>query len=370
MASTVLSDRSRRILAALVAEHVDTGEPVASQALAERGGFGVSSATLRNELARLEELGFLHQPHTSAGRVPTDAGYRCYVDLLLAAGRRAGRPAITVQAQLVARAGNAPLMDDALESVSHVLSSASHLVGFALAPTADAAAFHQIDFVPLSGARLLVVVVEHGGRVINKVIDTGEPIDPVQLREAANYLNATFSGLPLSDVRAAVAERLAWERSLYDELLQRALRLARAALDALESRVPIYVEGASSLVWAAGQGSAGSVSMSTLKALLELVEEKHRLVRILNEYIDRPGLTVVIGAEHVSPDLREFSLVAAPFGDSRCGGAVGVLGPTRMRYSNAIAVVDRVAAAVSRLVAEGRWTGPARPRTGTARDGW
>jgi heat-inducible transcriptional repressor len=356
MAESALSERAKRILAAVVAEYVSSGEPVASATLAERGGFGVSSATLRNELARLERLGYLKQPHTSAGRIPTDAGYRCYVDQLLAGLRRIGRPAQVVRARLVARSGQAPLMDEALQTVSHVLSSTSHHVGFALAPAADETSFQQIDFVPLAGSRILVVVVESGGRVINKVVDTGEAIDLVRLREAANYLNTEFSGWPLAEVRAAVAERMAWERSLYDELLARALRLASAALETLEVRAPLFVDGAATLLDASRRGVAGAVPLDTLRALLQMVEEKHRLVRILNEYIDGPGLTVVIGGEHSTPDLRAFSLVTAPFGDNRCGGAVGVIGPTRMRYSRAIAVVDSVAAAVSQLITEGTWS--------------
>ena len=214
--------------------------------LVERGAFDLSSATLRNELVRLEELGFLRQPHTSAGRVPTDAAYRCYVDLLLES-RRPSRSAAAVEAQLVACAGEAPLMDTALASVSHVLSTASHHLGFAIVPTTDQVVFHRIDFVHLGGQKVLVVVVERGGRVTNKAIDVGEPVEADQLRQAANYLNEEFAGLSLADVRTAVGERIAWERGLYGALLRQALRLARAALDENHPRGALFVEGAASL---------------------------------------------------------------------------------------------------------------------------
>ena len=191
MATSRLSDRSRRILAALVAEYVETGEPVASATLVRRGGFGLSSATVRNVLASLEEMGYVYQPHTSAGRVPTDLGYRCYVDLLLES-RRPGR-ASGVEAQLLAQAGSPALMGDALTTVSHVLSEASHHVGFAVPPQSDDVAFQRIDFVPLAETKVLVVVVMRGGHVSNKVVDIGERLQMSDLHQAANYLNEQFA---------------------------------------------------------------------------------------------------------------------------------------------------------------------------------
>src|SRR3990170_4670127 len=154
-----LSERDRRILGALVQAYIDQGEPVSSLWLASRG-FGVSSATLRNVLARLEEQGYVRQPHTSAGRVPTDAGYRAYVDQLLAE-RRAARPA----PQMEARLRRASSVDDLLSHVSHEVSRASHHVGFAIAPATDTARLEHLEFVPLNGGRILVVLVLHGGPI-------------------------------------------------------------------------------------------------------------------------------------------------------------------------------------------------------------
>lgn len=358
MTSRLLSDRSRLVLAALVREYVESGEPVASLTLARRGGFGLSSATLRTILARLEEDGFVHQPHTSAGRVPTDLGYRCYVDMLLE-HRRAPRPAHVVEARLRAEAGRAPLMDVVLESVSHVLSSASRHVGFAVAPDSEEAAFHQIDFVPLTGTKLLVVVVARGGQVSNKVVDIGEKPDPADLRQAANYLTAEFGGLTLSAVRERVLAQLEEERILCDAVLSRALRLARSTFEDLHPQNAVFIDGAATLLDDAVERASG-VSMSTLKALVKMVEDKQRLLRILDEYIEGPGLTVVIGTEHTAADLREFSLVASTYFDGVRTGTIGVIGPTRMRYSRAISVVGSVAQAVSHVLCEGDWH-PAAP---------
>lgn len=341
-----LSDRTRRVLACLVKDYIDSGEPVASAALCRRPGLGVSSATIRNVLAQLEDMGYVSQPHTSAGRVPTDLGYRYYVDMLLD-NRRTGRDASTVAARLREQAGVAPLFDRLLSSASHVLFEVSHHVGFAIAPADQHAIFQRIEFVSLSGARVLVVTVARGNHVSQRVIDTGEVIAPSALSQAANYLNAEFTGLPLAVVRDTVLARLAEERTLYDQLSGIALSLARTSLEDIETPSAVFIDGASSL---ADDGEATPVTRSTLRTLLQMVEQKQRLVRLLDAYLDDPGVAVVIGAEHQDPQLRGCSLVVAAYGDGARRGAVGVIGPTRMHYSRAISVVDGAAVAVARFL--------------------
>src|SRR5215470_4549682 len=224
MVSQELSERSRRLLAALVREYITTGEPVSSQRLARESGLGVSSATVRNALARLEADGYVHQPHTSAGRVPTDRGYRAFVDLLLES-RRPARAVAGVEHQLRQHAERSPLLDDLLVSVSHMVSRASRHVGFAIAGS-DVAVLQRIEFVKLDGSRVLVVVVSRSNQVTQKMVDAGEEIRSDELVQAANYLNTEFAGLPLFNVREAVLERLQQERTLYDQLMARALKLA------------------------------------------------------------------------------------------------------------------------------------------------
>ena len=346
MGSFELSDRPRRVLATLVREYIETGEPVPSQMLARKSGLGVSSATVRNVLAQLEELGYVHQPHTSAGRVPTDRGYRVFVDLLLES-RRPAKPPFSVEDEIRAHAGRSPLIEDLLVSVSHMVSRAARHVGFALADN-HGGILQRIEFVALGGSRVLVVVVSRGNQVTQKVVDAGEDVRPADLVQAANYLNTEFAGLKLVDVREAVLDRLQQERSLYDELLRRALRLAQQTLDTLPGQIAFHVEGAAALLDTADE----TVSRETLRALLEMMEEKERLVRLLNKYIDGPGLTVVIGAEHTAPDLRSFSLIASTAVDGDATRTVGVIGPTRMHYSRAITLVDGTTQAVSRVLRE------------------
>ena len=337
-------DRSKRVLAALIRTYIASGEPVASSLLASSAaGLGVSSATVRNILARLEEEGYVQQPHTSAGRVPTDRGYRFYVDLLLDV-KRTSRAADAVEARL-RREGSAGHIDTLLPQVSHVLSQASHTVAFAIHPAHASAVFDRVEFIPLSSVRILVVIVARGGHVVQKFIDIDEPIEDDDLRQAADYLNREFSGLPLLRAREAVVERIREERLLYDALMARAMRLASSAFSDLPGDPAIYVEGASALL-----DDTQGVDITMLQALLHMIEEKQKLVRLLNEYIDGMGLTVVIGAEHLDPDLRPFSLIASTYEDGTGIGTIGVIGPTRMRYSRAIAVVDGAAQAVSRVL--------------------
>ena len=348
MTSPALSDRTRRILAALIREYIETGEPVASAALTRRAGLAVSSATVRNVLVQLEEMGFVWQPHTSAGRVPTDLGYRFYVDLLLEA-RRASKDSAGVEARLRQQAGDAPLIDDLLSSASHVLSAVSHHVGFAIAPPNAQAVFHRIEFVPLSGHRILVVLVARGNQVSQKTIDVGEAITQAELEKAANFLNNEFSGRTLEEVREGVLVKLREERTLYDQLLGLALRLASSSF-ATTDQPMVSIDGTSSLLEEVVRASG--LSLPALRALLSMVEEKQRLVRLLNEYIDGPGLTVVIGTEHSDPELRPFSLIASTYFDGRSTGLVGVIGPTRMRYSRTIDVVENAAKAVGKVLSD------------------
>jgi heat-inducible transcriptional repressor len=347
MGSHGLSDRSRRLLATLVDAYIETGEPVASQTLVGASGLGVSSATIRNTLAQLEDAGYVHQPHTSAGRVPTDLAYRVFVDMLIEA-REPARPPAAMESQLRQYSDQSPLIDHLLAGASHVVSRTARHMGFALADN-QGATLDRIEFVPLGGSRVLVVVVSGDRQVTQKVVDAGEHVTASDLTRAANYLNDEFSGLTLLEIRRAVLERLEEERTLYDELLARALRLARSTLDVLPHHQSFHVEGAASLLDGA---TADATTLPMLRALIEIMEQRERMVRLLTEYIDGAGLTVVIGGEHTAPGLRSFSLIASTAIDGTTRRTVGVIGPTRMHYSKAIALVDGTTQVMTRVIRE------------------
>ena len=337
-----LPERDRRILGALVQAYIDHGEPISSLWLASRG-FGVSSATLRNVMARLEELGYVRQPHTSAGRVPTDMGYRSYVDQLMSE-RRSARHAPDLEERL-RRAGT---VEDVLSHASQEISRASHQVGFAMVPATEAT-FEHLDFVPLDGGRVLVVLISTGGHISHKVIQPNERFEPSDLHQAANFLNSEFQGRSLSDVRQAIVDRLSEDRTLYDQLMARALRLASSTFEGLEREPSVYIQGTALLLEMA-VGHDPETALTTMRTLVRMMEEKSRLVKLIDACMDGNGLTVFIGSEHQEPDLQHFSVVTSTYTDGKRTGAVGIIGPTRMRYSRAINVVDSLSRTINRVL--------------------
>jgi heat-inducible transcriptional repressor len=340
------TERQRRILSRLVTEYIEQGEPVSSAWLAEHSELGLSPATVRNILARLEEQGFVHQPHTSAGRVPTDSGYRQYVDAVLGARKRP-RP----QADIEARLRKSGTVGDLMGHASEELSRASNHVGFAIAPTGPTIRLRHIDFVNLDSQRVLVILVATGGQITHKVIEPPAPIDDIALRHAANYLNSEFSGLTLNEVRTEIVARLRQERVLYDALVSRALKLAKTGLADHAPEEALYVQGASRLIdQIADETGDRERTLRTLRALFRMIEEKHRLIELISRYLEAQGLTVVIGSENFEVDLHPFSLVASTFHSGHEAGMLGVIGPTRMRYSKAISVVDGVSQVMTRVL--------------------
>jgi heat-inducible transcriptional repressor len=336
-----LPERDRRILGALVQAYIDHGEPISSLWLASRG-FGVSSATLRNIMARLEELGYVRQPHTSAGRVPTDMGYRAYVDQLLSE-RRTARTAPDLEERL-RRAGT---VEDVLSHASQEISRASHQVGFAMVPATEAT-FEHLDFVPLDAGKILVVLISTGGHISHKVIQPEESFDTTALQQAANYLNSEFKGCSLTQIREAIVERLSEDRTLYDQLMARALRLASTTFDGMEREPSVYIQGTALLLEMA-VGHDPETTLATMRTLVRMIEEKSRLVQLIDACMDGNGLTVFIGSEHQDPDLQHFSVVTSTYTDGKRTGAVGIIGPTRMRYSRAINVVDSLSRTINRV---------------------
>jgi len=336
-----LPERDRRILGALVQAYIEHGEPISSLWLASRG-FGVSSATLRNVMARLEEFGFVRQPHTSAGRVPTDLGYRSYVNVILAE-RRVAKHAPDVEERL-RRAGT---VEDVLSHASQEISRASHQVAFALVPATEAT-FEHLDFVVLDGGRILVVLISDGGHISHKVVEPAEMYSAVELQQAANFLNSEFQGHSLSEIRQAILDRLNEDRHLYDQLHARALRLASTTFETLQREPSIFIQG-TALLFDLATGGDPETTLQTMRSLMLMIEEKSRLVRLIDACMDGNGLTVIIGSEHQEPDLQPFSLVTSTYSDGKRRGAVGVIGPTRMRYSRAINVVDSLSRTINRV---------------------
>jgi heat-inducible transcriptional repressor len=340
MTIPALDDRKSEVLRSLIDLHVQTGEPVGSESLSRLLKRSVSPATLRAIMADLEELGYLDHPHTSAGRLPTDEGYRCYVDQLM---RRAPLPpavAATIESRL--RLGSAS-PSQILENASTLLSRISRNVGFVLVPELTQEAFRHVDLVRLAHPRVLVVLVSQTGLVTNKVIEVEEDLAQEQLQACANYLNQNYAGLTIDQIRTRLLELMGEEKALYDSLLQKVVQLGNRAFETGGSEAEVFLDGRSNIL---DQVSIDDIE--TMRCLFRTFEEKGRLVKILNACASGEGIRVIIGHENPEPDLRSLSMVTTAV--SLEGGTrwtFGVLGFTRMEYARVISLVDHVARAAA-----------------------
>lgn len=341
--TTPLGERNATILRSVVHLHVDSGEPVGSESLARHLNRTLSPASIRNTMAELERLGYLGHPHTSAGRVPTDEGYRVYVDSLMEP-----QPLDADEARLIrrkVRPGEGSTLG-LMESASQALSTLSHHVGFALVPDLTRLTFRHIDLVRLPHPRILVVMVSPTGIVTHRLIEIEEDLTQDDLQACANYLNAHFVGMRLSRIRARLVELMGEEKASYDHLLQRVIAISVPTFEPIGDEANVFIEGAANLF-------AHSADIDRMKSIFQAFEEKSRLVRILTECLAGGGLRVTIGKENSDPDLRHLSLVVAPCAvDGDEAFAVGILGSTRMEYARAIALVATTARAVEACIDE------------------
>lgn len=339
MAATALDERRREVLRTLIRLHIETGEPVGSESLSRSLNRTLSPATLRNVMADLEAMGYLDHPHTSAGRVPTDEGYRFYVDALM--GLQALGPGEQRQIDEELRSKDASA-ERTMERASQLLSRLSRHVGFVLIPEISRASFRHIDLVRLAHPRILVVMVSASGLVTHKVIEHEEKLTPEDLQACTNYLNANFAGLTLAEIRSRLLQLMTEEKALYDSLLQKVVALGERAFE-LPSGGNVYIDGTSNIL-----AQPEFDDLERLRSLVKTFEEKGRLVRILNACLSGDGIRVLIGHENPDPDLKDLSLVTARCtieGDEGLG--LGVVGSTRMEYAHVVALVDHVARAVS-----------------------
>ena len=345
--ATLLDERSREVLKLLIQLYIATGEPVGSESLARALNRSLSPATLRNIMADLEKLGYLAHPHTSAGRMPTDEGYRVYVDSLTRHAPLPARDAAAIDSELRPREGSP---SDVMETASHLLSRLSGNVGFVLAPEIGRTAFRHIDLVRLPHPRVLVVMVSRPGLVTHKVIELEEEVPQDQLQACANYLNAHFAGMTLSAIKARLLDLMREEKTLYDSLLKNVISVGERAFALDGQGASVYLDGTSHIF-----DQRGFEDLDRMKALFKTFEEKSRLVKILNACISGSGLRVVIGHENPDPDLRDLALVTAGYPlDGEGGWGLGVLGSTRMEYARVMSLVDHMARSLAHALAERR----------------
>jgi len=341
MAKT-LPDRSQKILEAIIEEYIATAQPVGSKALTQNHGIKLSPASVRNVMAELEELGYLVSPHTSAGRIPTEKGYRFYVDTLLQVNDLNSRQKDQIELQY---RQHGLQMADMLREASRTLSSISHYTGLVMVPRLKVTIFRHIEFVRLSPRQILAVFVTQSGLVQNKLIETDEELTPRDLEQITNYLNHTMTGLSIQEVRARIVTEMTQEKALYDHLLRRAFALSSAAL-VDESTGDIIIEGTSYFL-----EQPEFSDLKCMKRIVQTFEQKSILVDLLDRGLDAEGVQVIIGSETKYSELADCSLITAAYSGKRGTlGTLGIIGPNRMPYSTIIPIVDYTASLISSLL--------------------
>lgn len=339
--------REQAVLFAIIEEHLLTGEPVGSRAVSERfaGAAGWSSATVRNLMAALENLGLVDQPHTSAGRIPTDLGYRFYVDHVALDNRLSKSDLSAINQTFNPNKGKITA-DDSIKlmgKVSHLLSEISDNIGLVMYP-GDTKLQH-IEFVRISDERVLVVIVSSPNIIQNKLIQTPEPFTQNELERMARYLNVEFTGKTLIAIRAELLNRIKAERTLYDRVLKSAIRLCNLSLEDDDvSEGDIFVDGTSNIL----TKQEFIADIDTLHELLRTLEEKSRLFSLLNMCLNREptdtSVRVVIGREHANSSMQNCTLIATSYSlGAGASGTLGVVGPMRMEYARIIGIVNYVA---------------------------
>jgi heat-inducible transcriptional repressor len=337
-----LDPRARLLLRSLIARYIRDGEPVGSQTLAKHAGLDVSSATIRNILAELEEVGLLSAPHTSAGRIPTAQGYRLFVDSLLQIQPLADTEVSRLRNELAPGSGTQNL----LGSASELVSAMTHFVGVVSVPKREQFAFKRLDFVPLDGQRVLAVLVFADHEVQNRILHTKRSYEPGELERIANYLNTHYAGRPLAEARASLVAELRSARQEMELLMAHALELADQAL--AEDAEDMLVAGQTRLI-----GVQDLSNLDRLRELFEAFSRKREILSVLERTLRAQGVRIFIGEETGMAPLDGVSLVTASYGaGGRTLGVLGVIGPTRMAYERVIPVVQAAASVLSEALGQ------------------
>jgi heat-inducible transcriptional repressor len=337
-----LDERPREILKLIIRSYVNSKEPVGSRTLAKSIDWRLSPATIRNIMADLEEEGYLEQPHTSAGRIPSERGYRFYVNHLADSSKVSKSDERYINRLLA----ESDTPEELMSRASLILSTISKNVGLVIAPPMGATILKHIEFVDLGDGKILVVFVSKTGLLQRKLIRVGERYTQEELDKAGRYLVEKFSGKTLTDIRNELVRLMQFERSLFDRMLA-LLRTWSETLREEASSDSIYLQGTSNIL-----NQPEFADVERMRMLFQMFEEKGRLVKILNECISnspQDGVTISIGSELGVPDMRDFTLIASSYASNdRTNGFLGIIGPTRMEYERGISLV----AYLGRLVGE------------------
>jgi len=341
----MLSERSKSVLYAVVQSYINSPDPVGSRVVTKRYSFGLSPATIRNIMADLEEMGFLTQPHTSAGRVPTVMGYRFYVDSLLTeTGHHANMEILHGLYRKLESLKND--IDLLLSETTKNLSILSHYLGIALSPLPDMTTLIRVNLLKYRADKVAAVLFTDEGMIKNKVISLEADITQKDLNRIEAYLNAEFSGQTFDEIRLKVIREMSRDKMRCDTLISKAMKICREAITSFP-RSELFVAGLSEVI-----GLPDFADLRKIRELSRAIEDKHTIIKLLDELTVSEGVQIIIGSENTTDEMRELSIVASSCkeGDKPIG-VVGIIGPTRMNYARAMYIVDNTAKFISRMLA-------------------
>lgn len=326
-----LTEREEKILEAVVVEYIQTAGPVGSQAVVDEFMSSVSPATVRNEMAILEQEGFLHQPHTSAGRVPTETGFRYYIESLIKVKELTRDEKRGIESRLTNVKKDFPAV---IREACRVLSGVSRYAGVVLAPRLLLTSIKKIEFVSIGSGDILVIFIAETGFVYHKVVRVSEHFEQRDLNRMSSYVNGLLTGLPLSRVRDRIKEEMRKDKVMYDNFMKKALDLSRIALREVGTE-EIYVNGQVQIL-----EQPEFADVEKMKNLFRALEDKKLLLNLLDEVMPRRGIKIFFGTDTDHTAIQGMTLVAATYGKGKdTVGSIGVLGPIRMDYSRVIPLV-------------------------------
>lgn len=327
-----ISERAKHLLHILVQRYITEGQPVSSKMLAEGKALALSSASIRHIMADLEEHGFLSSPHTSAGRIPTTQAYRLFVDTLLTTENTDTIATNEIHDAMPADTDTKGLVT----SVSNLLSDFTHLAGIVTVPKVEHMALRQVEFLALSGNRVLVILVVNGQEVQNRIIHTNRMYSPSELQQAANFINQHYAGFDVADLYHQVLSAMRHDQQAMERLSQTILDIAEKTFEPMGDDEDFVVSGQDSLFDIAEQANT-----ERLRELFDAFQQKRDILHLLERCLQTEGVQIFIGEESGFGALGDCSVVTAPYLiDKKRVGVLGVIGPTRMLYQQVIPVVD------------------------------
>lgn len=336
-----IGEKAAQLFKVLVEEYLSGGKPVSSETIASKSQFSVSSATVRNNMVKLQEHGLISSPHTSAGRIPTHHGLRFYVDGLISY-----QPVDDDEEQHLREELNQDQSrQDLLESTSQMLSQVTQLAGLITMPREEQTSLRQVEFLQLSGRQVLVILVVNEREVQNRVIETDRVYSDIELRQAANFINDSFAGRSLESIRTGVLESMSQDKAKITDILQRAFDIASKTF--VETEHDFVVTGERNLV-------GFTTSTDQIKQLLDAFDSKSSIVHLLDACIDGEGVHLFIGEESGYEPFDDYSLVTAPYEvKGKVAGVLGVIGPTRMSYQTVVPLVDVTSRVLGQIMDSG-----------------